>query len=255
MSAVRMLVRLYPAPFRERWGAELEADASAAGRRSWPGLAAGAADLWMHPVIWPAESASQRRHRATTTAFALTLATWFVGRAGTANDPRLTWHAHRTVNVAECAALMLLGAVTIMPLPRPTPHAVNALLRRSVKALAVPVLLFAVELIIVHAVHPAAHSTIRLLITASYWLTLALGAVQAARVVGTVNTSAVSPPRPARLRLGIAILAAGGALTSWISLSSTVAGHGFDAVSAAVGGCVVMLTVLFLSILRDLSDH
>jgi hypothetical protein len=255
MNPVRMLLRLYPAAFRERWGAELEEDAKAAGRRSWPGLAASAAELWLHPVIWPAESASQRRHRAAAAAFTLTLATWFAGRAGTTNDPRLTWHAHRILNVTECAALMLLGVVMIMPLPRPTPYAVTALLRRSVRALAVPAAFFAVGLIIVHAAQPAAHSTPRLLITASYWLTLALGAVQVARVVGTISASAVTPPRPARLRFGIAILAVGGALTAWISLSTTVAGHGFDVVSAVVGGCALILTGLFLSILRDLNDR
>ena len=255
MSPLRMLVRLHPAAFRERWGAELEADASAAGRGSWPGLLSSAADLWLHPVVWPAESASQRRHRAAATAFALTLATWFVGRAGTANDPRLTWRAHHALNVTECAALMLLGVVVIMPLPRPTARAVAALLRKSLKALAAPAVLFAAQLALVHALHPAAHSTARLLITASYWLTLALAAVQAARIVGTVSTYAVTPPRSARLRLGIAILALGGALTAWISLSSTVSGHGFDAVSAAAGGCTLILTGLLLTTLHDLNAY
>ena len=254
MNPVRLLLRLHPAAFRERWGAALEADAAAAGRRSWPGLLASAADLWLHPVIWPAASASQRRHRAAAAAFTLTLATWFVARAGTANDPRLTWRAHRALNVAECAAFMLLGVIMIMPLPRPTRQAVTTLLRRALQALAAPAVLFAAELFLVPVLHPAADSTAHLLVTTSYWFTLALGAVQAARIVGTISTSAVTPPRPARLRLGIAILAAGCALTALISLSSTVTGHGFDAVSAASGGGMLMLTAWFLSILRDVNE-
>lgn len=255
MSPVRLLLRLYPAAFRKRWGAALEADASAMGSRSWPGLLASAADLWLHPVVWPAESASQRRHRVAATAFTLTLATWLVGRAGTANDPRLTWRAHRALNVTECAALMLLGVVMIMPMPRPTAQAVTALLRRSVKALSVPALLFAAELAFVHAFHPAAHSVTRQFVTASYWFTLALSAAQAARIVGTISTSAITAPRPARLRLGIAILAVGSALTTWISLNSTVAAPGFDTVSAAAGACVLLLTAWFLSLLRDLNEY
>lgn len=254
MNTVRLLLRLHPAAFRERWGAALEADAAVVGRRSWPGLLASAADLWLHPVSWPAASASQRRHRAAAAAFTLTLATWFVDRAGTANDPRLTWHAHQALNVTECAAFMLLGVIVIMPLPRPTRQAATALLRRTAQALAAPAVLFFAGLFLVHVLHPAAHSAARLLITASYWFTLALGAVQAARIVGTISTSAVTPPRPARLRLGIVILATGCALTAFISLSSMVTGRGFDAVSAAVGGGMLMLTAWFLSILRDVKE-
>lgn len=255
MNPVRLLLRLHPAAFRERWGAALEAEARAAGRRSWPGLLASAVDLWLHPVIWPATSASQRRHRAAAGAFTLTLATWFVGRAGTANDPRMTWRAHRGLNVTECAALMLLGAVAIMPLPRLSRQAVLALLHKTVQALAAPAVLFCAELILVHALQPAAHSAARLLITATYWLTLALGAVQAARIVGTVSASAVTPPRPARLRFGIAVLAVGCALTAFVSLSSNLTGHGFDAVSAAAGSVMLLLTAWFVSILRDVNEY
>ncbi|HEY3868616.1 MAG TPA: hypothetical protein VGM10_09715 [Actinocrinis sp.] len=255
MSLIRALVRLHPASFRERWGPALEADARAAGHRSWPNLLASAVGLWLHPVVWPAKSPSQRHHRAAAMAFALTLATWFVGRAATTNDPRLTWRAHRTLTVADCAAFMLLGAVLILPLPRPTWHAAATLVRKSLRALAAPAALGAGALLFVRTAHPAELSAIRPLVTAVYWLTLALTAIQAARIVATVSASAVTPPSPARLRPGIATLAAGGALTAWIGLSSTTAGHGFDALSAATGGCVLILTGMFLSILRDLNEY
>jgi hypothetical protein len=254
MSPVRALLRLHPASFRERWGAALEADAHAAGHRSWPNLLANAVGLWLHPVIWPATSRAQRHHRAAAMAFALTLATWFVGRAATANDPRLTWHAHRTLTVTDCAAFMLLGAVLILPLPRPTWNAATTLAYKGLRTLAAPALLGAAALIFVRTAHPAAPTAMRHMVTAAYWLTLALAAIQSARIVATISASAVTPPGPARLRLGIAILAVGGALTAWIGLSSTMTGHGFDALSAATGGCLLILTGMFLSILRDLNE-
>jgi len=253
MSLTRVLLRLHPAPFRERWGPELEADAQAAGRRSWSNLLASAIDMWLHPVVWPAESASQRHHRAAAMALAVTLTIWFIGRAATTNDSLLSWHAHRAWNMADCVALMLLGVVLILPLPRPTWNAVTTLLRKSFQALAAPAILGVGGLLFVRHAHPAALSTARLLVTASYWLTLALGTIQVGRIVGTISTSVVTPPSPARLRLGIGILAVGGALASWISLSSVVAGSGFDIVSAAAGGCLLILTCMFISLLRDLS--
>jgi hypothetical protein len=254
MSVVRVLLRLHPAPFRERWGPELEADAQAAGARSWPNLVANALDMWLHPVIWPADSASQRQHRAATTALAITLAAWFTGRAATANDSQVTWQAHPVWNVADCAMLMLLGAALVLPLPRPTPNAVAALLRKSVTSLAAPAALGIGALIFVHTTHPATGSTARLLVTASYWLTLGLAAIQVGRIIGTTGTAVLSPPSPERLRLGIGILTVGSALSSWITLSSLAAGDGVDGVSATAGGCLLALTCMLFSILRDLHD-
>lgn len=253
MSLIRVLLRLHPASFRERWGPELEADARAAGRRSWPNLLASATDMRLHPVVWLAESASQRHHRAAAMALAGTLTTWFIGRAATTNDSLLSWHAHRAWNMADCVALMLLGVVLILPLPRPTWNAVTTLLRKSFQALAAPAILGVGGLLFVRNAHPAALSTARLLVTAGYWLTLALGAIQVGRIVATISTSVVTSPSPARLRLGIGILAVGSALASWISLSSIMAGSGFDGVSAAAGGFLRILTCMFISLLRDLS--
>jgi hypothetical protein len=81
---------------------------------------------------------------------------------------------------------------------------------------------------------------------------------QGARIVATVSDSATTPPNPpnpAHLRLGIAILAVGGALTAWIGLSSTMAGHVFDAIAAATTACVLSLAYVFLSTLRDLHEY
>lgn len=252
---VRLLLHLHPASFRERWGPSLAADATAAGPGAWSGLVASAVGMWLHPVVWPAESGARRRHRAAAMAVAVALASCFVGRAATANDRSLTWRAHPVWNVADCAALMLLGVLLLLPLPRPTRYALATLLRRALRALAAPALLGTGALVFVHAAHPAQASAPRLAVTAYYWLTLALTAIQAARVVGTITPAAVTPPSPARLRLGLAILTAGGTLASWVSLSSvTAAGTGFDTVSATTGASLLALTCLLFSLLRDL-DH
>lgn len=254
MSVTRMLVRLYPESFRERWGSALEADAQSAGWRSWPSLLASVIDMWLHPVVWPAKSASQRRYRAAAMALTVTLTIWFVGRAAVAYHSPLSQQAHGVWNLTDCAELMVLGMALILPLPRLTKHAMTTLLRRAVQALAAPTILGVGALVFVHSGGPTMVSKSRLLVVGCYWLALALGAIQVSWIIGTLGTSVVVPPRPARLRLGIAILAVGGALASLITFSSAVSGDGFDVLSAATGGCLLILTSTFVSTLRDLSD-
>lgn len=53
MSAADRLVRLYPAAFRDRWGEAMVEEVRAAGWRGWSDALRGAADLWLHPVLWP----------------------------------------------------------------------------------------------------------------------------------------------------------------------------------------------------------
>jgi hypothetical protein len=129
----------------------------------------------------------------------------------------------------------------------------TTLFRKSLRALAVPFAIGAGAAIFVHNAHPTDVSAVRPLVTTCYWLTFALGAIQISRLVGTVGTAVVAPPSPARLRLGIAFLATGGALASWINLSTAVTTDGFDCMSAVAGGCLSALSCIFLSILRDLS--
>jgi hypothetical protein len=252
MTVNRMLVRLYPQSFREHWGSALEADAQSAGWRSWPNLLAAVIDMWLHPVVWPARSASQRRYRAATMALTITLTIWFVGRAAVASHSALSGQAHRAWNLTDCAELMLLGMALVLPLPRLTQHAMTTLLRRVFQALAAPMILGVGALVFADSAAPTTMSKSRLLVVGCFWLALALGVIQAGRILGTLDTSLVVPPRPARLRLGIAILAVAGTLASWITLSSAVSREGFDVLSAATGGCLLILTSTFFLTLRDL---
>lgn len=73
------------------------------------------------------------------------------------------------------------------------------------------------------------------------------------QIVCTLGTRVMVPRRAARLRLGIAVLATGGALASWIIISTAVSGGGFDVLSATTGGFLLVLTYTFVSTLRDLS--
>ncbi|AUY52506.1 hypothetical protein [Streptomyces sp. CB01881] len=254
MSVTRVLVRMYPESFRDRWGSALEADAQSAGWRSWPSLLATVIDLWLHPVVWPAASASQRRYRAATMALTVTLTIWVVGRAAAASHSPLSQQYHPTWSLTNCAELMLLGMVLVLPLPRLTWHAVTTLLRRTFLALAAPAILGIGAIVFVHSVDPAVMSKSRLLVTSCYWLTLTLGAIQVSRIISSLDASVTVPPHPARLRLGIAVLAVGGALASWISLSSAVSTEGLDLLSAATGVCLLILTSIFFSTLRDLGN-
>ena len=253
MSLTRVLLRLHPASFREHWGPALEADTRADGAKPWLNLLASAVDMWLHPVVWPAESSSRRRQRAATMAFTIALTIWFVGRATAANDSLLSRHAHPAWNLTNCAELMALGMLLILPLPRLTWRALTALLRKSLLSLTVPLAIGIGGLVFVHSTHPAAMSTPRLLATACYWLTLALGEIQVVRVICSVDSTMATPPGPARLRLGIGILSIGGALAVGVYLSSVVTRSGFDGQSAAGGAGLALLTCMFFSVLRDLS--
>src|ERR1039457_6616286 len=167
MSMTRTLVRMYPASFRERWGPMLEADARSAGWRSWPSLAATAIDMWLHLVVWPAESASQRRHRATAMALTVAVVIGVVGRAAAAaaaNGSPLAQQAHRVWTLTDCGPLIVLGMPLVLPLPRLTRHAVATMLRRAAQALAAPLILGAGSLTLVHSARIAVMSQTRLLV-------------------------------------------------------------------------------------------
>jgi hypothetical protein len=47
VNVARILVSLYPRPFKEHWGAALEGDAQTAGWRSWPNVLVSLLDMWI----------------------------------------------------------------------------------------------------------------------------------------------------------------------------------------------------------------
>ena len=51
-------------------------------------------------------------------ALSVGLTIWFVGRAAAANDSLLSRDAHPTWNLTNCAEVMLLGMLLVLPLPR-----------------------------------------------------------------------------------------------------------------------------------------
>ncbi|WP_439654436.1 hypothetical protein, partial [Streptacidiphilus neutrinimicus] len=140
MSVPERLVRLYPAAVRERWGEGLVDDARAGGWRAWPDLLRGVADMWLHPVVWPAESRAQRLGRATTLGVAVALFTLLLGHAAGEQGAPLASAPGGPWLVRLCGALVLGGAVLAAPRPTLSRAAASALLRRAVRLLAVPVL-------------------------------------------------------------------------------------------------------------------
>lgn len=77
----RVLVALYPPAFRDRWGRELTDEVERTGWRSWPRLLVAVAAMWLHPAIWPADSAIERRRRAAGLGVVVTAAGWLAAHA------------------------------------------------------------------------------------------------------------------------------------------------------------------------------
>ncbi|HET7016727.1 MAG TPA: hypothetical protein VFI65_22585 [Streptosporangiaceae bacterium] len=251
MSVTRTLLRLYPASVREHWGLMLETDAQSAGWRTWPNLVAAVVDMWLHPVIWPAESIRHRRHRAAAMALVVTVTIFVIGRAAAASDSTLTRHSH-VWTLTDCALLMSCGAILILPLPRTGRQAVTTLLRKAA-TLVVPLSIAVGSLVFAWGVGRAELSSAQPWVATCFWLALAAAAVLASRIVWTtVGSVALTPPGPARLHLGFAVLITGGALASWITLSAAVRGGRFDPMSALTGACLLALTFTLVLTLNDL---
>ncbi len=252
MRITQSLLRLYPASVRDYWGSMLETDAQTAGWRSWPNLVAAAVDMWLHPVIWPAASIRDRRHRAAAMALVITVTIGIIGRVAAATDSTLTRH-QRAWTLTDCAVLLAFGVALILPLPRPSRDAVAQLLRSAARTLAVPLLIAVGAAAFAQGAGPAELSSARPWVAACFWLALAVAAVQASRIVWTtVGSVVLTPPNSARLHLGFSVLIAGGTLASWITISAAVAGGGFDPLSALAGAGLLTSTLTLVLTLRDL---
>ena len=117
MSATTWIVRLYPAPLRERWGPDLEGEAGAGGLRRLPDLLIGALDMWAHPVVWPADTPAQRRRRATVLAFVVGLGGWLIGHLAVQElDLPATMTHSWSLDLSD--VLLLAGLLLVTPLPR-----------------------------------------------------------------------------------------------------------------------------------------
>jgi hypothetical protein len=247
MTIAGLLVRLYPRPFRDRWGPDLEADAHQVGWRSWPNLAAHLIDLWLHPTIWPADSPAQRRGRAAAMAIMVAVLGWFVARLSTGEGARMY-----TTMLRGCALLVLLGLALTTPRPRLTASAMTTVLRRVARHLAGPLLLGACVVITVHAKVLPHVSAVRLAVLTCWWSAWALAVIQSCRVLPGLTPVAVVPPPHVRLRLGIWALAAAAATAGTTVLVFSLAGEHPHPLTAALGTTLLILTVTFMTTLDDL---
>ncbi|MBV6700448.1 hypothetical protein [Kitasatospora aureofaciens] len=253
MSGANGLVRLYPAAFRERWGADLADEMRAAGWKAWPGLLAGIADMWLHPTVWPADSRTQRRERAAVLALAVALATGYVGNLATEQGARFTTAPGGQWTGPATTALLLLGLALVAPRPRLDGAALRALFGTAVRRLAAPVAAGAGLVALAHSAAGAAigASDWRYAALACWWAALAVAAVQACRTVADAGRAMVAP-RPGRLRAGLASLAAAGVLAGGTLLATWPDGH--PAAALAGGAGLVLLTWPASAALKDLKE-
>lgn len=250
---VRGLVRLYPQAFRERWGEMVEDEARGAGWRSWPNLAAGIADMWLHPAHWPADSPAQRQRRVATMGITVALAAWFLSHVAAEQGDALPSAGVRTAVTHVCTALLLLGLALVAPRPRPTLEAAAILLRWALRRLAAPTTVGTAAVLLVHSGIDTSPPTLRAAVLAAWWIALGLGAIQIPRIFTGVGAEAVTAPPTGRLRAGVWTLAAasatGGAAVLGASLSD-----GFHLLGAAVGTGLLLLTAVCAGTLRDLRE-
>lgn len=219
MNMARGLVRLYPSPFRDQWGAALAEDAAAQGWRSVPNLVAGLVDMWLHPAIWPVGWRGQRGGRVAAMAVMITVASWLIAHLATT-------HPH-ALNV--CAGMLALGLLLVAPLPRPKPRALLAITSRAVRLFAVPVLLGAVVVI---AVNNDIDVLPRAVLLAGWWGAWLLALIQGGRLIANLGPDMVRPPRPLRIWLGIIALA-GAAITAGVAVLVAVPPLGIGLLAVA----------------------
>ncbi len=250
MSVTGGFVKLYPGPFRDRWGPALEIEARSAGWRSWPNLIVHMLDMWLHPAVWPAESRAQRRGRASVMAITTAALSWFLAHVAAETESPLNAAARGSV-MSGCAVAMLVGLVLVAPRPRLTRPAATTVLRQAARRLSVPAVLGAV-VVGVHDAAAAATPPVRAIVLVCWWSALTLGAIQICRMVGDLDADVVEPPRPGRLRVGIWLLIANTAVTGAIIVGISTTGGRRDLTWSAVGAAVILLTLAFAATLRDL---
>ncbi|MFG2918836.1 hypothetical protein ACGF0D_38870 [Kitasatospora sp. NPDC048298] len=257
MSVVaRSLVRLYPDAFRERWGSMVEDEARGAGWKSWPNLTAGIVDMWLHPALWPADSPTQRHRRVATMGITVALAAWFLSHLAAEQASPQPTDGVRNGVMHGCTTLLLLGIALVAPRPRPTPSAALTLLGWALRRLAVPTVLGAAVVVLVHGGVDADASppTLRTAVLAAWWIALGLGAIQIPRIFTGIGADAVVPPGTGRLRVGVWTLAAASATGGATILGVSITGDSFQLLGAGIGVGLLLLTGVCAGTLRDLRD-
>jgi hypothetical protein len=254
MNITRTLVRLYPEAFRRQWGPSLEEETRAAGWKAWPSLAAGIADMWLHPTIWPAASVAQRHQRAATMAITIAAVYGLLTHAALELDPLLATGIARGWPISAWSLLTLAGLVLVAPHPRHNHAALSRLLRRLAARLAIPAILGAGVVAAANTgVYDAAPAVLRPILFACWWIALALGAFQCCRTIADLRPEVALPPPVRRLRSGLWILAAASAIPLPVLLGTTLHADHLDPLSAAsIAGLLASAPALVATV-RDLN--
>ncbi|GAA1713364.1 hypothetical protein GCM10009765_73060 [Fodinicola feengrottensis] len=253
MTVIHLLVRLYPGPFRDRWGSDLAAEAGRTGPKSWPSLLFGIADSWLHPVIWPATSNVERRYRATAMALIVAFSGWLLGHVVGELDAVFPTGTARGWPLATADVAMLVGLALLAPMPHWTFATITTIARRATRGLAVPATLGAAVAVLANSVDAATvPAVVRITALLCWWLALIAGGIQSCRIFAELQDEVTVPPSPTRLLLGITVVAVALAVPGSVIVASSVAGGRFDLLGAALGTGILLLVLAFVATLRDL---
>lgn len=250
MNAGRLLVALYPAPVRDRWGSELTTEIAHHGRSGWVDTALGAVRLWLQPAAWPETTAGQARRTVVGFAVAIVVAAALgargLGPAGLSPDRPAT-----AVWVATVGA----GLAVLAPLPRPRPAALARLIVYLARAAALPVAALTALVVLANSGlvgHPGVAERVALL--AYYWATLVLAGVRACTAVARLGPDLVRLPSLRRIQAGL-LTVAGGLAVGAAEIAATVVTGGRLATGGLTVVVFVFLTALAVRAVRDLGDR
>ncbi|GAB2443641.1 hypothetical protein [Nocardia tengchongensis] len=233
ITCTRVLVRmLYPRPYRDRWGEDLCEAAQAEGWRSWPNLVASAVTIWLQPAIWPSGHRGQRSARTAAMVLAVAGCGWFLANLITEDaDPSL-----RCV-LQVCSVGLLAGCALVTPVPHPNPAALAAVVRRSIRYFAVPAVLIAAVVLIVHGgVLPAIPPLpIRPAIVGLWWAGWLLAVGAGSRALANLGPESAVAPGGCRAGVGCVILAGVAVAAGAVMVTAAFSGAGVDPFAAVCG--------------------
>lgn len=241
MNAVRLLVGLYPAPVRERWGPDLAAEIAHRGPSAWGDTALGAVRLWLRPATWPETVAGQARRTVVGLAVAIVAAAALGARGfGPA------WLAVDRPATAAWVIAVGCGLAVLAPIPRPRPAALARLAVHLIRAAALPAAALTVLVCLANSGlvdHPGPSEQVALV--TYYWGTLMLAGVRACAAAGRLGADLVRLPSVRRIQLGLLTVAGGLAFGA-----TDIAGGGL----AAGGPTAVMFVFLAALAVRAVLD-
>jgi hypothetical protein len=248
MRSAHVLVRLYPAVVRERWGEELEQQLTESGPRSWPNTIRGAAGLWVRPALWPHTTAGRNCRTLSTLAFAVIVLTTLLLRAtggqalavGPHDPSRSAW-----------LVLVLLGLLAAAPAPRPCVAALARVALVCVRTLGPPVLALLAMLVAANS-GLVSHLTglPNALLVTYYWATLIFAG---ARVCALITRLAgdTSAPSVRRLRVAFTLIGSGLALAV-CQLMAAMARTQADVTDLITAVALIVFVVVIAAAARDL---